>query len=72
MRCCRRLLNIPYNDHVDIEDIRGVVQAVFGGFGPLTLVGRRRLSWFGHIPMSSGLAKTIAETGHREGRRKKR
>ena len=42
----------------------------------LTLVKRRRLKWYGHVTLSSGLAKTIlqgtVQGGRRRGRQKKR
>ena len=42
----------------------------------LTLVTKRKLRWFGHIPRSSGLAKTILQDTvqgkRRKGRHKKR
>ena len=42
----------------------------------LTTVKKRKLKWFGHVPRSSGLAKTIlqgtVQGGRRRGRQKKR
>ena len=42
----------------------------------LTIVKRRKLHWYGHVSLSSGLAKTILQGtvkgGRRQGRQKKR
>ena len=78
MRCYRRLLNISYKDHVTNEEIGRKIQAAIGEYDELlTLVKKRKLRWFGHVSMSSGLAKTILEgtvkgTRKKKGRQKKR
>ena len=77
MRCYRRLLNISYKDHVTNEEVRRKIQAAIGESDELlTLVKERKLSWFGHVSRSSGLAKTILQDtvkGKRKtGRQKKR
>ena len=76
MRCYRRLLNISCKDHVTNEEVRRKIQAAIGEYDELwTLVKKRNLRWFGHVSMSSGLAKTIQGTvkGKRKrGRQKKR
>ena len=60
MRCYRRLLNISYKDHVTNEEVRRKVQAAIGEYDELlTLFKIQKLRWFGHVSMSSGLAKTI-------------
>ena len=72
MRCYRRLLNISYNDHVTYEEVRRKIQAAIGEYDELlTLVKKRKVSWFGHISRSSGLAKTLLQ-GTVKGKRKKR
>ena len=72
MRCYRRLLNISYKDHVTNEVVRRKIQAAVGKYDELlTLVKKRKLRWFGHVPRSSGLAKTILPTGHRKRKKKK-
>ena len=72
MRCYRRLLNILYKDHVTNEEVRRKIQAAIGEYDELlTLVKKRKLRWFGHVSMSSGLAKTILQ-GTVKGKRKKR
>ena len=71
MRCYRRLLNISYGDHVTNEEVRGDIQAAIGEYDELlTLVGKRKLRWFGHVSRSSGLAKTILQ-GTVKGKRKR-
>ena len=62
MRCCRRLLNISYKNHVTNEEVHRKIQAAFGKHEEfLTSVKTRKLRWFGHILRSSGLAKTILQ-----------
>ena len=57
MRCFRRLLSILYKDHVSNEEVRKKIQAAIGEYDELlTLVKKRKLRWYGHVSMSSGLA----------------
>ena len=77
MRYYRRLLNISYKDHVTNEEIRRKIQAAIGEYDELlTLVKKGKLSWFGHVSRSSGLAKTILQGTvkgiRKRGRQKKR
>ena len=58
MRCYRRLLNISYKDRVTNEEVRRMIQAAIGEYDEvLILVEKRKLSWFGHVSRSSGLAQ---------------
>ena len=60
MSCYRRLLNISYKDHLTNEEVRRKIQVAIGECDELlALVKKRKLRWFGHVPRSSGLAKTI-------------
>ena len=60
MRCCLRLLNIAYKDHITNEEVHIKIQAAIGEYDELlSLVKKRKLRWFGHVSRSSGLAKTI-------------
>ena len=71
MRCYRRLLNIAYKDHVTNEEVRRKIQAAIGEYDELlALVKKRKLSWFGHVARSAGLAKTILH-GTVKGKRKR-
>ena len=71
MRCYRGLLNISYRDHVTNEEVRRKIQAAIGEYDELlTLVKKQKLRWFGHVSMSSGLAKTILQ-GTVKGKRKR-
>ena len=77
MRCCRRLLNISYKDHVTNEEIRSRIQNAIGVHDDLlTMVKKRKLRWYGHISRSSGMAKTILQWtvkgAKRRGRQNKR
>ena len=77
MRCCQRLLNISYKDHVTNEEVLRKIQAAIGEYDELlTMVKKRNLSWFGHVSRSSGLAKSILQGTvngkRRRGRQKRR
>ena len=77
MRCYRKILRISYKDHVTIEEVRAKIQRAIGPHEDLlNVVKRRKLKWYGHVPRSSGLAKTIlrgtVKGGRRQGRWKKR
>ena len=62
MRCYRKLLIISYKGHVANEEVRRKIQAAIGEYDELlTLVTKRTLKWFGHVSLSSGLAKTILQ-----------
>ena len=71
MRCYRRLLNISYKDPVTIKDVPRMIQAAIGVYDELlSSAKKRKLRWYGHISMSSGLAKTILQ-GTVQGKKKK-
>ena len=69
-------MNISYKDHVTNEEVCRKIQAAIGVNDELlTVVKKRKLRWFGHVPRSSGLAKTILqgtmEEKRKRGRQKK-
>ena len=74
MRCFRKLLGISYRDHITNDAVRDRIRQESGK--PLSTVKKRKLKWFGQVPRSSGLAKTIlqgtVQGGRRRGRQKKR
>ena len=77
MRCYRGLLNISYKNRVTNEEVRRKIQAAIGEDDELlTIVKKRKLSWFSHVSRSSGLAKTILQgtmkLKRKRGRQKKR
>ena len=77
LRCYRRLLNISCKDNVTNEEVRNKIQNAIGVYdGLLTMVKKRKLSWYGHISRSSGMAKIILQGtvkgARRRGRQKKR
>ena len=77
MRCYRKILQIPYKDHVTNEEVRNTIQQAIGPHDKLlTTVKKRKLRWYGHVSRSSGLATTIMQGtvrgGRRRGRQKKR
>ena len=66
----RKILRISYKDHVTDEEVRAEIQRAIGPREDLlTMAKRRKLQWHGHIPRSSGLAKTILQ-GTVKGRRR--
>ena len=77
MRWYRRILHISYKDHVTNEEVYAKIkQAIKRHEDLLTIVKRRKLQWYGHVSLSTGLAKTILQGtvkwGRRQGRQKKR
>ena len=67
MRCYRRLLNISYKDHVTDEAVRRKIKAAIGEYDELlTLVKKRKLRRFGHLPWSSIWFTKDNPTGHSE------
>ena len=76
MRCLRKILHISYLDHVTNEEIRNRVNEAIGPHEDLlTIVRRRKLTWYGHVTRTQGLAKTIlqgtVQGGRRRGKQKK-
>ena len=73
MRCYHKILRISYKDHVTNEEVRAKIQQEIGPHEDvLTNVKRRKLLWYGRVPRSSGLAKTILQGTVKEGRRQGR
>ena len=76
MRCYRKILHTSYKDHATNEEVCAKIQRAIGPHEDLlTIVKRRKLQWYGHVPRSSGLAKTILQgtvKGRRQGRQRER
>ena len=77
MRCYRKILHISYKDQFTNEEVHAKIQQAIGPHEDLlTIVKRRKLQWYGHVPRSSGLTKTILQgtvkEGRRQGRQRKR
>ena len=77
MRCYRKILRISYKVHVINEEVCAKLQQAIGPHEDLlTIVKRCKLQWYGHVSLSSGLAKTILQGtvkgGRRQGRQRKR
>ena len=76
MRCYRKLLLISYKYHVANAKVRAKIQQTIGPYENLTIVKKRKLQWYCHVPRSSDLAKTILQGtvrgGRRQGRERKR
>ena len=62
VRCYSRSLNILYKHNITDDEVRRKTQAAVGEYNKfLPMVKKRKLRWFGHVSMSSGLAKTILQ-----------
>ena len=77
MRHYRKILRISYKDHVFNEKVCAKIQqAIRPHEDLLTIVKKHKLQWYGHVPHSSGLAKTILQGtvkgGRRQGGQRKR
>ncbi|GFO35324.1 retrovirus-related pol polyprotein line-1 [Plakobranchus ocellatus] len=77
IRCLRKLLGITYHHRITNEEVKNRVQSAIGPYTDLlTIVQQHKLKWYGHVPLSSGLAKTIMQStvqgGRRRGRQRKR
>ena len=77
MRCYRKILNISYKDHITNEEVRSRISTAIGAHDSLlSIVKKRKMTWYGHVTRSTGLAKTILQGtvpgGRQRGRQKKR
>lgn len=77
MRCFRRLLGISYRDHITNVEVKSRIEQSIGPYEDLlTTLKKRKLTWYGHVSRSSGMAKTFLQGtvrgGRRRGRQKKR
>ena len=77
VRCFRKLLGISYRDHITNDAIKDRIRQAIGPYDDiLTTLKKRKLKWFGHVSISSRLAKTILQGrlqgGRRSCRQKKR
>ena len=71
MRCYRKILHISYKNHATNEEVRAKIQQAIGQ-DLLTIVKRRKLRWYGHVPRSLSPAKTISHGTVKGGRRQDR
>ena len=63
MRCYRKILRIPYKDHVTNEEVCAKIQQSIGPHEDLlTIVKSLKLQRYGHVSRPSGLAKSILES----------
>ena len=73
MRCYRKILCISCKDHFTNEEVCANIQQAIGPHKNLLIIEKKRiLKWYGHVPRSSGLAKTILQGTMKEGRRQGR
>ena len=70
MRYYHKILRISNKDHVTNEEARAKIQQAIRPHEDLkSIVKRRKLQWYGHVSLSSGLAKTILQGTAKGGRR---
>jgi len=63
-RCLRKILRVPYTAHRTNTSICDeVTQAIGPQEHLLAIVKRRKLTWYGHVNSSGGLANTILRGG---------
>ena len=56
------LLRISHKDHYTNEEFRAKIQQAIGPHKALlTIAKRHKLQWYGHVSLSSDLAKTILQ-----------
>ena len=62
MRCFRKLLGTSYRDHITNEEVKARIENTIWPYEDLlTSVKRRKLTWYGHVTRSSGLAKAVLQ-----------
>ena len=62
IRCYRKILHISYKDHVTNKEVCAKIQQASGPHKDLLMMVKRcKLQWYGNVPCSSGLAKTILQ-----------
>ena len=71
------IIHISCKDYVINEEVHAKIQQAIGPHKDLlTIVKRRKVQWFGHVPCSTGLTKIILQCtvkgGRRRGRQRKR
>ncbi|KAL8577432.1 hypothetical protein ACOMHN_048067 [Nucella lapillus] len=72
-KCYRKLLCIHYSEHKTNEYVRQRIDTLAGKQEPqLSVVKRRKLTWFGHVNRHDSLAKTILQGIVEGGRRRSR
>ena len=72
MRCYSKILRISCKDHVTNEEVQAKIQQAIGPHKDLlTIAKRRKWQWYGHVSLSSGLAKTILHGTVKGGRRQR-
>ncbi|KAL8611432.1 hypothetical protein ACOMHN_014487 [Nucella lapillus] len=70
--CYKKLLRIHYSEHRTNEYVRKRIDTLAGKQEPLlSVVKRRKLTWFGHVNRHDSLAQTILQ-GTVEGERRRR
>ena len=69
MRGYRKIPHTSYKDHATNKEVRAKFQQAIGPHEDLVIVKRRKLQWYGHVSLSSGLAKNILQGTVKGGRR---
>ena len=70
MRCYCKIQGISYEDHVTNKEVCAKIQQAIGPHEDfLAILKRCKMQWYGHVPCSSGLARTILQGTVKGGRR---
>ena len=77
MRCHCKILYISYRDHVTNKEVHAKIQQAIRPHEDMTIVKRRKLLWYGHLPFIRSGQNHLARNSDRrktrqEGRQKKR
>ena len=73
MRCYRKICGISFRDRITNEDVRNRVRAATGPHDDLlSIIKTRKLRWYGHVTLATGLPKTIMHGTVPGGRRRGR
>ena len=71
MKCYRKLLGISWREHKTNEFVKSQITLLAGPQEPLlTIIKKKKLSWFGHVTRHNTLPKTVLQ-GTLEGGRKR-
>ena len=63
MRCYLKILHISYKDHVTNEEVHAKIQQAIGPHEDLlSIVKRRKLQWYGHVPVHQVWPKPSCKT----------
>ena len=72
MGCSHKILCILYKNHIIIVEVCTKIQQAIRPHKDLTIAKRCKSKWYGHVSLSSGLAKTRLQGTVKGGSRQKK